>query len=416
LQQRKLKSMTQKLKGFAAVLLGLCGALTCPRAEAQLRSDLIESSRIEKEANLNPETAPKAEQKLVWAENSFAYGLLTGQVEGIGVGFGTIVPGSGFAIGPQYERTDLWGGRLALKAQARAAINESYLGRLELALPHLFGDRGFLEFTTVHRNISEMPYYGFGPDSRKTGRSDYRLEDTNLELRPGFRPYRGFRAGLIGSYLAVNVGPGHSTRYISSEQQFGPDAAPGILQQTNFWRGGGFVEYDWRDGLTHRTTGGKYAAQYVRYLDQSLGAYSFMRLDLDAVQHVPFLNHSRVITLHGSSSLTDTNASQRVPFYVQPRLGGPDTLRGYRFNRFYGNNSVMVNGEYRWEASPILDVAFFADAGKVFDRWEQWNLHGLASDVGFGLHLKMRSRVFFSFDTGFSHEGFQIWFRVNNML
>jgi outer membrane protein assembly factor BamA len=221
---------------------------------------------------------------------------------------------------------------------------------------------------------------------------------------------------MIGSFLAVNVGPGHSTRYISSEQQFGSDVAPGIQRQTNFWRGGGFVEYDWRDQLTHRTTGGKYSAQYVRYLDHNLGAYSFMRVDLEATQYVPLFNHTRVITLHGASSLTDTNGNQRVPFYLQPTLGGPDTLRGYRFGRFYGNNSAMANAEYRWEASPILDVVAFADGGKVFDSWDKWNFDRIQSDVGFGLRLKMRSKVVFSLDNGFSHEGFQIWFRVNNMF
>jgi outer membrane protein assembly factor BamA len=408
--------MIEKVKRFAVVWLALCAPLTCRQARAQLRSDLIESARTEKEANLTPEKPPGVEQKIVWAENSLGYRLLTGQMEGIGVGFGNIVPGAGFAIGPQYKRTDLWRGRLTLNVGARAAINESYVGRLDLSLPHLFNDRAFLDFSTVHRNISEMPYYGGGPDSRKTGRSDYRLEDTNVEVRPGFRPYRGFRAGAIGSYLAVNVGPGQSTRYISSEQQFGPGVAPGIRQQTNFWRGGGFAEYDWRDQLTHRTTGGKYLAQYVRYLDHNLGAYSFMRVDLEATQYIPLFNHTRVISLHGASSLTDTNANQRVPFYLQPTLGGPDTLRGYRYGRFYGNNSAMANAEYRWEASPILDVVAFADGGKVFDSWDQWKWDHMQSDVGFGLRLKMRSKVVFSLDNGFSHEGFQIWFRVNNMF
>ena len=169
-------------------------------------------------------------------------------------------------------------------------------------------------------------------------------------------------------------------------------------------------------GISRPTSGGKYLAQYVRHLDQDLLGYSFLRLDLDASQYVGFFNGTRVIALHGSSSLTTTGNTQHVPFYLQPTLGGPDTLRGYRINRFYGDNSVMVNAEYRWELSPILDMAAFADAGKVFNRWEQWNLHQLESDVGFGLRLKGRSKVVFSIDTGFSHEGFQIWFRANNML
>src|SRR6185503_16432144 len=114
------KPMFEKVKQFAVVWLAFV-PLTCPQARAQLRSDLIESARLEKEANLTPERPPKVERKIVWAENSLGYKLLTGQVEGIGGGFGNIVPGSGFAIGPQYKRTDLWGGRLTLKMESRAA-------------------------------------------------------------------------------------------------------------------------------------------------------------------------------------------------------------------------------------------------------------------------------------------------------
>src|SRR5215813_5279402 len=266
--------MSQKCKSTAVIGLGLCAALTLSPAHAQLRSDLIESARIEKEANLTPETAPKAERKIVSVENSLPYRLFTGEVNGFGVGFGTIVPGSGFAIGPRYRRSDLLDGRLILSVEARAAVNQSYMGRLDLSVPRLFGDRAFLNFSAVHRNISEMPYYGAGPDSLKTGRSDYRIEDTNVELRPGVRLFKGLSAGLIGSFLAVNVGPGHSTRYISAEQQYDSITAPGIDRQTNFWRGGGFVEYDWRDRASSPTSGGKYSAQYVRYLDKNLGAYS----------------------------------------------------------------------------------------------------------------------------------------------
>jgi outer membrane protein assembly factor BamA len=408
--------MIREFKDFAVVGLLLCGASGLPQANAQLRSDLIETARTEKEANLTPETPPRAERGFMRAESSLPYKLLTGQANGVGVAFGTIVPGSGFAIGPTYKRGDLLGGRLILSVEARAAVNESYVGRLDLLLPRLWSDRVFLGFSTVHRDISEMPYYGPGPQSRKSGRSDYRLEDTNVELRPGVQIYKGLRAGLIGSFLAVNVGAGHSTRYISSERQFGPAVTPGIDRQSNFWRGGGFVEYDWRDRTASPTSGGRYLAQYVRNLDQNLGGYSFLRLDLDASHYIPLLNHTRVIGVHGSSSLTTNSNTQRVPFYLQPTLGGPDTLRGYRVNRFYGDNSVMVNAEYRWELSPILDMTAFVDAGKVFNRWEQWNLHQLESDVGFGLRVKGRSKVVFSFDTGFSHEGFQIWFRANNMF
>ena len=57
----------------------------------------------------------------------------------------------------------------------------------------------------------------------------------------------------------------------------------------------------------------------------------------------------------------------------------------------------MVNAEYRWDASPILDMVVFADAGKVFNRWEQWNFHNLESDVGFSLRFKARYKDRFQF-------------------
>ena len=143
-----------------------------------------------------------------------------------------------------------------------------------------------------------------------------------------------------------------------------------------------------------------------------------MRLDLDATQYIPFFNRTRVIALHGASSLTTTNGTQQVPFYLQPTLGGPDTLRGYRFQRFYGNNSTMVTAEYRWDASPIVQMVAFADGGKgVRHAGSSGTSTACKRDVGFGLRFKNITRKTSSaFDTGFSHEGFQIWFRVNNSL
>jgi len=396
-------------------LIVLCvGASGLVYGQTETRSSQIEAERMEKEANLTPETQPAPERRLVSIQNSLPYRMLTGDTGGFSVGFGNIAPGAGFTAGPQYTRSGLWKGRLNLTLQARASTNESYLGRMDVSLPNLFGGRVSLDFSAAHRSISEMPYYGPGPDSSKTGRSNYRLEDTNIELRPAVRFYKGLRAGLIGSYLANNVGPGHSSQFISSEQQFEPNATPGIDRQTNFWRGGGFVEYDWRDQTAYPTSGGRYSAEYVRYLDKDLGAYSFLRLDLAASQYIPLLNRTRVFAVRGTSSLTTAGAGQLVPFYLQPTLGGPNTLRGYRANRFYGDNSVMVSGEYRWYCSPTLDMAVFVDAGKVFQHWEQWNFHNLESDVGFSVRFKGRTATpAFSLDTGFSHEGFQIWFRVN---
>ena len=175
-------------KCILVIYVGACASLS---AQVQSRADMIESARSEKETNLTPESPPKGQVRVESVENSVPYRLLNGQLNGFGLGFGNIVPGAGFAAGPDYNQGGLWGGRLTLKVQARAAVNQSYGGSVDVSLPHLFNDRAFVDFSATHRNISEMPYYGAGPDSDKNGRSNYRLEDTHLELRPGVRIYKG---------------------------------------------------------------------------------------------------------------------------------------------------------------------------------------------------------------------------------
>ena len=76
-------------------------------------------------------------------------------MDGFGIGFGTIIPGSGFALRPRYTRTDLLGGRLTLRIDALGSINQSYMGGLDLAMPNLFSGHAFIEFSVVNRDISE---------------------------------------------------------------------------------------------------------------------------------------------------------------------------------------------------------------------------------------------------------------------
>jgi hemolysin activation/secretion protein len=101
---------------------------------------------------------------------------------------------------------------------------------------------------------------------------------------------------------------------------------------------------------------------------------------------------------------------------MQPSLGGGDDLRGYRPYRFRGDNLMVMNAEYRWEIFSGLDMALFADAGKVFDRKSQFSLKDLESNVGFGFRFNERNRTFLRLDVGFSHEGFQVWVKFNNIF
>ena len=140
------------------------------------------------------------------------------------------------------------------------------------------------------------------------------------------------------------------------------------------------------------------------------------RLNLEAQQYLPFFNQRRVIALRGKSELTWKNPGQVVPFYMQPVLGGSDDLRGFRPFRFYDDNLILFKAEYRYEIFAGLDMALFADAGKVFHSKHDWNVQDLEASYGFGMRFNARNAVFMRIDVGFSHEGFQIWWKFNNVF
>jgi outer membrane protein assembly factor BamA len=221
--------------------------------------------------------------------------------------------------------------------------------------------------------------------------------------------------GTLG-YLQVNVGPGTDPRFVSTEKIFAPASTPGIDRQSDFLRNGLFAQYDYRDNPGGPRKGGNYLFRYTWNSDRALDLHSFRRMDLEVQQYIPFYNLRRVIALRGKSILTYAGSGQRVPFYLQPTLGGSEDLRGFRPFRFYDDNLVALNAEYRWESFSGLDMALFADGGKVFPRRAQWNLKDLEADAGFGFRFNVRNSVFMRIDVGFSHEGFQLWLKFNNVF
>ena len=401
---------------FKVWCMALLVANVTSAAEVDSRTGQIEADREAKASQLSPEETSRLAHILLRIREDKILERVSAGVAGFRVKLGGLVSGSGFALGPEYLRRDLASGRVIVRGSAVASFKAYQLYDLELGVPRMAGDRLFLDLYTVHRNYPGINYYGPGPDSYKTGRSNFRLEDTAYSFKSGVRPVRHMQLGGGLGYLQVNVGPGTDSRFVSTEQIYAPSTTPGIDHQSNFLRGGFFAQYDYRDIPGGPRRGGNYLVQWAQLSDRQFGLYSFRRLDLEAQQYVPFFNERRVLAFRAKTVLTDAGAGQQVPFYLQPTLGGSEDLRGFRPFRFYDNNMIALNAEYRWETFSGLDTALFVDSGKVFHRWENWNLYNLEIAYGFGLRFNVQNSVFLRVDVGFSHEGFQVWFKFNNVF
>ena len=392
------------------LILAIASALN---GEPASRIAEILAERDEKARQLRPETPTKMERRLDWLRDSGALDRFGDIGGGWRVKVGGLVTGSGFAAGPEYSRQGLFDGMLDFRTSAQLSTGGYQKQDLEVSLPRFLNDRLKLDIYGVHHNYPGLNYYGSGPDSNREGRSNYRLEDTAADVALTYRVLPRLSAGGTAGYLFNNIGPGTNRRFISSERIYD---TPGISEQANFSRTSLFAQYDYRDSLLGPRSGGNYFVQFANYSDRTLSRHDFRRLDMEAQQYVPFFNKRRVIALRAKTTLTFADSNQAVPFYMQPTLGGLDDLRGFRPFRFRDNNLLVMNTEYRWEVFSGLDMAVFGDAGKVFARKSELNLTNLETSAGFGFRFNARNNVFMRLDVAFSHEGFQVAMKFNNLF
>ncbi|MBC8164558.1 MAG: BamA/TamA family outer membrane protein [Bryobacteraceae bacterium] len=387
-----------------------------PSDSYESRAEELETKRKRREEKLPPVRESRLERILLQIQERRLLEKSEYGWHGLKPRIGALVTGSGFAVGPEYRRDDLAGGKLDFRVTTQFSTNLFQLYETELIFPKLADGRVFFSVAARHRNYPQMQYYGPGPDSAKSGRSNYRLEDNRFSLSAGTKPIRHVTFGVGGSLLQVNVGPGTRRQFISTERSFSPAQAPGIDRQSDFFQGHVFVNVDTRDNVLGPRSGSRLFADYTWNKDIDLETGSHRRLDLEAQQYLPFLNRRRVIALRARSELTWKDRGQFVPFYLQPVLGGSDDLRGFRPFRFHDDNLILFNAEYRYEIFAGLDMAIFGDAGKVFRSKNDWNLEDLEGVYGIGMRFNARGNVVMRLDAGFSHEGFQVWLKFTNIF
>ena len=93
-------------------------------------------------------------------------------------------------------------------------------------------------------------------------------------------------------------------------------------------------------------------------------------------------------------------------------LGGKQSLRGYRANRFLARSLAFTNFELRVRLAETklgkqrfaFGIAPFFDAGTVSDKWQNLNFSNVKTSYGGGLRIAWNQSTILSFDYGFSKE------------
>jgi hypothetical protein len=328
---------------------------------------------------------------------------------------GGLPTGGGFSLGPRYVRRDWLQEHLTSDTYLVGSTKKWYRGASSLGFVGLMDNHLELNADGAYENAASMPYYGEGSDSNKSNRSDFRREFTTAHF--GGRVHfldRKLSAGYAVGGLLVNVGPGDLGGWPSTDQIFNEANTPGLEKQSNFVTGTASITADLTTPSFSNPKGLVLEANDTQFWDQSGNHASFHRLQTQATYYVPFVNGMRILAFRARNETTFHDASQQVPFYLQPTLGGPNDLRGYERYRFYDNGASVLSGEYRWSVAGSLEMAIFGDGGNVYSRPGLIGLREMRGNGGFGIRFKSKQQEIMRFDMGVSPEGVKVWFVFNN--
>lgn len=336
------------------------------------------------------------ERAVIWADRHFGNGNVN---NGWYTDFWNMVPGAGwFSGGPGYRK---WYGQDSVFVDASIGIStRNYrTAQARFELPKLLRSRLAVGSQVRWQDYKRVNFYGLGPDASDADETDYRLKSTNVVGYATVRPIEWLGIGTQIGWLKPSV---------SRDLVFGSTDQPTFLHNELS------VTADTRDFPGHPTRGSVLRGAVANYSDRDTGVFSFRRYEAEGAQFIPLAGSRVVVALRGWLATSETSEGRAVPFYLQPTLGGHNTLRGYSDYRFHDRNSLVLNAETRIAMMTHVDAAVFLDAGNVAARIGDLNLD--KRSVGAGLRFHSRRQTFARFDVARGNEGWSVLFRLADPL
>ena len=126
----------------------------------------------------------------------------------------------------------------------------------------------YIELRGRHRSFPQEDFFGLGPDSQLSNRSDFALHDTLGRVTGGYERGR-LQTGIGLGYLDASIGAGTDARMPSSTEIFTIDEMPGVSDRGGFLVIEPFVEYASIDPAIGDHSGGRYRLSVAEYRDRN---------------------------------------------------------------------------------------------------------------------------------------------------
>jgi len=273
-----------------------------------------------------------------------------------------------------------------IDARASYSILGYKRAEVEFIAPRMFNRRAHLSLLGGWREATQVGFYGFGTQTSKDDRTNYKFQQPYGNALFTIYPTRRvlmLRGGAEYSQWSQLSGEG---TFPSVETKYTPATLPGLGAKVTYLHTQGTVGLDWRTSPGYTRRGGYLGATLHDFNDRDKD-FGFQMVEYEAIEHIPILREAWVLALHARVESAIDKGGQQTPFFMTPALGGGSSLRGYSGWRFRDQNSLLLQAEWRIMVNRYLDTAFFYDAGKVTRRTKDLDFDGLKNDFGFGLRF-----------------------------
>jgi hypothetical protein len=181
----------------------------------------------------------------------------------------------------------------------------------------------------------------------------------------------------------------------------------GFDHGTTFVRAAAGFSLDSRDAPNRAATGVVLSCDFAftHGLDGDRADYE--RLSASLGVPIDLWSRTHVLYLRASTAMIWQNDAP-VPFSELPALGGPNDLRGFRFQDFRDYTALWGTAEYRWPLWMWVDGSLFVDYGGVFGQnFAGFGTRRAQPDVGVGLRIVTAHGFLFRAQLGYGFgEGF----------
>jgi len=160
------------------------------------------------------------------------------------------------------------------------------------------------------------------------------------------------------------------------------------------------ITYDTRDDVFDPTSGMYHSLSMEKAGGFMGGDYNFTKYNLTLRTYISTDFIIDFLDITNSSKLTDTIeqgvlaframgglADTNLPSFTKYNVGGMGTVRGYDFNEFSGDKSLVFNAEYRFPLAENFQAVVFADWGQAWDYGESIDFKDLKFGRGVGVRF-----------------------------